>query len=178
MKMKMGKKQYILAVLILALGTAVFLNWRLSSFSHNNTAGTLSTSKSSAALSQKAVKTAVNDTFYAAARLTREQTEGQANELLQTIITDNTTNNTDEQSAQSNIQAVCANITDEESVEKAIESQGFQDCLVIIENGTVSVVVRPKYGDTLSADDVSQIANIIVQQTNVPADNIIIIQHQ
>lgn len=201
MSMIIGKRQIILAALVVALGTAIFLNWKFTgSNGGSNVAGVFNTSsalgtstyvsasgstsgagstasgKSSAASGQNSTASASGSGLFAQERLTRTKTRAEAEQALQITLNSSTATDAQKQAAQTQISSIANNITAEGNVESLIISKGFKDCVCFINNGTVSVVVAPKSNQPLSASDSAQIADIVIQQTKVSADNIHIIQ--
>lgn len=54
-------------------------------------------------------------------------------------------------------------------IENLIKAKGFQDAVVMIDNGIVNVIVQ---ADKLSEEEVAQIVEIVSRQTGVSFDNI------
>lgn len=198
MSMIIGKRQIILAALVVALGTAIFLNWKFSGANGgNNVEGVFNTSSalgtstyvstSGAASGAGSAASAKNSTassagsassgsLFSQQRLTRTKTRAEAEQALQITLNSTTATAAEKQAAQTQINNIASNITNEGYVESLIVSKGFKDCVCFINNGTVSVVVAPKGNQPLSSSDSAQIADIVMQQTKVSADNIHIIQ--
>ncbi|MFT8889346.1 MAG: SpoIIIAH-like family protein [Ethanoligenens sp.] len=196
MSMIIGKRQIILAALVVALGTAIFLNWKFtgtngganvagvfnassalgtSTYVSTSGAGSTASGAGSTASSAGSVASA-SGSLFAQQRLTRTKTRAEAEQALQITLNSTTATAADKQAAQTQISGIANNITNEGYVESLIVSKGFKDCVCFINNGTVSVVVAPKGNQPLSTSDSAQIADIVMQQTKVSADNIHIIQ--
>lgn len=199
MSMIIGKRQIILAALVVALGTAIFLNWKFSGanggtdvagvFNNSSTLGTstyVSTSdasgagsaasKSGSAAASTGSTASASGSLFSQERLTRTKTRAEAEQALQITLNSSSATAADKQAAQTQINQIANNITNEGNVESLIVSKGFKDCVCFINNGTVSVVVAPKGNQPLSASDSAQIADVVIQQAKVSADNIHIIQ--
>lgn len=196
MSMIIGKRQIILAALVVALGTAIFLNWKFSganggtnvegvfnnssalgTSTYVSTSGAGSTASTSSSTASSAGSTAsASGSLFSQQRLTRTKTRAEAEQALQITLNSTTATAAEKQSAQTQIDNIASNITNEGYVESLIVSKGFKDCVCFINNGTVSVVVAPKGNQPLSSSDSAQIADIVMQQTKVSADNIHIIQ--
>jgi stage III sporulation protein AH len=178
--MIIGRKQVILAALVLALGAAIFLNWKFSGANGVNLAGVVKTSSTLGATSyvdnQKVATASSTSNYFAEARLTREQTRDSAEDALKAVTTSVSATAAQKQAATTEIEAIANNITNEGNIESLIKAKGFSDCVAFINNGKVSVVVMPKTGNTLTASDVAQIDGIVIEQTKVSVDNINIIQ--
>jgi hypothetical protein len=165
MKMFTGKRQIILAVSILVLGAAIFLNWK-----YDNTLG-----EADYVDNQNVKVSAPNEAYFDSARTARDQTDTQAVNLLNTLVSNTSLTAAEKQSDKSDITAINNNAANEKELEGLITKKDFADCVAIINNGVVNVVVMPKTGNTLSASDTEQIETIITQQTHISADNIFIL---
>lgn len=200
MSMIIGKRQIILAALVVALGTAIFLNWKftdtnggtnvasvfnassaLGTSAYVSTPGSTASGKSSAASGKSSTASSASTAsatgnLFAQERLKRTTTRAQAEQALQVTLNSTTATTADKQAAQAQITSIANNITTEGYVESLIVAKGFKDCVCMINNGTVNVVVQPKSNQPLSASDSAQIADIVTQQTKVSADNLHIIQ--
>lgn len=170
MSMIIGRKQVILAVLVIALGAAIYLNFI---FSGNNIAGVFNSGATlggaSYVVNQKVSATSGTNTanFFSAARLNRQQTRDKAVATLKTQTTNASLSATDKQSAEAAIEAISKSIVTEGQIESTIKSKGFSDCMVFLNDGGATVIVKPKTGSTLSDSDSAQIYDIIKKQTNL-----------
>lgn len=172
MSMIIGRKQIILAALVLALGTAIFLNWRFSGDGINFA----NVFNNSSALGDASYVANTNgNSVFATARLTRQQSRDEAENTIKTLMENSAATAADKQAAQTQISAIAQNITTEGTIESLIKAKGFSDCVAFINNGTVNVVVKPKSGSALSDSEVAQVQDIVIQQTKIPSNNIQII---
>lgn len=183
MSMIIGRKQIILAALVVALAAAIFLNWRFSqpgnSFNlaavMNNSSGTLG--QAAYVDNQKVGSGSASATdYFAQARLTRQQNLAKSKELLNSIATDSSATSSQKDQAVSGISALAGNVNCEGNIESLILAKGFKGCVAIISDGKVNVVVRPKGVSSLSQSDIVQIKDIVVKQAKVTADQITIIE--
>lgn len=178
-KINITRKQMLLIALVLALGTAIILNWRFSlapTMSASSAVKAVSATSSKKSQSSSSGSTA--SSYFAAARLTRQQTNAQAEDLLNSLLSDSPVTASEQQSVQSAITAFNSTVSNEGTIENMIKTKGFPDCVVFINNGIVNVVVTPKSGDLLSDSDVQQIEEVVVAQANVAPENIRIIAAQ
>lgn len=170
MSVTIGRKQIILAVLVIALGAAIYLNY---AFSGNNISGVFNSSAtiggSSYVSSQKAASAASGSTanYFSTARLTRQQTRDKAIDVLKTQATSSSVTSADKQSAEAAIETISKNIVTEGQIESTIKAKGFSDCMVFINDSGVTVVVKPKTGTTLSDSDTAQIDDVVLKATKV-----------
>jgi stage III sporulation protein AH len=152
---KIVRNIIILIVFVLAVGTAIYLN-------------VFSNPKYYA-------KSTASDEYFSDARLSREQAEEQADDLLNKETSNASITTVEQQSMKLEISAINTNVTSEETLETSIEQIGFEDCIAFINGNTVNVVVTPKSGYMLSNSDVEQIENIVIKQTQDSPDDITIL---
>ena len=75
--------------------------------------------------------------------------------------------------AQEQINCISNNLTKEMSIETLLQAKGFEDCIAIINEPNVNVVVKSM--DELSVAQVAQIQNIVMREANANAENIHIV---
>lgn len=189
--MKMGKRQVILAALVVALGAAVYLNWQFAGGNTVQMAGTTASEKelgqaqlvnadpstSSVADSSEEITTSSasssSDSF-TQARLTRQKARDQAVELLEKVTSDVSSSDDAKKEAVTQAAQIAQNIQQENNAENLIKAKGFSDCVVYLQNGTCNVVVSK--GDKEMSEAVMLIKDIVVGQTGVTYDKIKIIE--
>lgn len=188
MNMILGKKQIILASLVLALGIAVYLNYRFA-----NTDMNFVTSSQVAAetpvenygdakfVDNKEVTTtttkgtpeaAMTAEYFSEAKLTRTKTRDEAVGALKVMLADAKLET--EQKADLTLQAaaLAKSIETEGKIENLIKAKGFTECMVYCDTSKVDVIVKSV--DLLDSD-VVQIRDIILDETQVPVENISIV---
>ena len=57
----------------------------------------------------------------------------------------------------------------EANIETLVKAKGFEDCLAIVSDDSVKVVVKT---EGLNAEQAAQIKNIILEETDVLAENV------
>jgi len=189
--MKMGKRQVILAALVVALGAAVYLNWQFAGGNTVQMAGTTASEKelgqaqlvnadpstSSVADSSEEMtpsSTASSSDSFTQARLTRQKARDQAVELLEKVTSDVSSSEDAKKEAVTQAAQIAQNIQQENNAENLIKAKGFSDCVVYLQNGTCNVVVSK--GDKEMSEAVMLIKDIVVGQTGVTYDKIKIIE--
>ena len=191
--MTMGKRQLVLAALVVALGAAVYLNWALSGNTQLpaadavasgrelgetllvNASGSESTASGgdSSAVDTSA-SVAENDQF-AAARLSRQKARDEAVATLQKVLSGASVTDAEKTTALTQANAIAQNIVKETDIESLIKAKGFEDCVVFLEDGECSVVAKTK---TTSQDDAIVIRDIIAGQTGLSYDKIKIVESE
>lgn len=190
--MKMGKRQVILAALVVALGAAVYLNWQFAGGNTVQMAGTTASEKelgqaqlvnadpstssvadSSEEMTTSSAASGSSDSF-TQARLTRQKARDQSVELLEKVTSDVSSSEDAKKEAVTQAAEIAQNIQQENNTENLIKAKGFSDCVVYLQNGTCNVVVSK--GDKEMSEAVMLIKDIVVGQTGVTYDKIKIIE--
>lgn len=192
--MKVGKRQLVLASLVLALGAAVYLNWTLSDGIPLRT--TEETTTSSDALEEKLVNADLTDATetatesgsqaeeanasgeepsveaaktFSEARMARQQSRDEAIELLESVLEDVEADDESKKEAIAQAAEIAQNILQETNIENLIKAKGCSDCTVYLEDEQCTAVVS---SDFTGEENLVVIRDIIVDQTRLSADAI------
>lgn len=175
MSMVINRRHIILAALVVALGLAIFLNYR---FSQPNAVST-GTSASKGNLGDAAYvanqKVSNSSDFFASARLTRSQNRDQAEQVLKNVTGSSSATSDERKKANDTINQIAKDINTEGQIETLLKAKGFSECVCLINDGTASIVVKPKTSTSLSANDTAQILDIVISQTKFSKNSIKII---
>lgn len=202
--MTFGKRQLMVAAMVAALGTAVYLNWQFSgvepvsvtdsqpseSVSKNLGQTTYVNTEVSGAKSEKSevsksesskaekVKETVQEVssiltkeqqeYFSSERAKRAQTQDKAQEGLEDII-EGSTSETAKKDALKIAERLANTIKAEGDIEAEIKTKGFAECLVMINNGSCTVIVAK--GNLNEATAVT-IKDIVVRQAGIEFDRI------
>lgn len=173
------KRHLVLAALVLALSAAVYLNYLYSAGGFDLApAGKDVETKNygdSLFVSGEGGEVEVEDAaaYFSEARLTRQQSRDEAVETLENLY--NSADINDEQllSLTTQAAAIAKNIESESKIENIIKAKGFTDCIVYISGGYADVIVQT---EGLLSTEAAQIKEAILQETEVPVENISIIE--
>jgi stage III sporulation protein AH len=176
MSMVINRRHIILAALVVALGLAIFLNYKLSdggiTTTAKNTKGNLG--DTSYVTNQK-VSSTKSDAF-ATARLTRSQDKDEAEQVWKSVTSTSSSTKQERAEAYNAISQIANNITTEGQIETLVKAKGFAECVCIIDkNGSCSVVVKSKTSSGLSASDSAQIFDIVIRETKLAKTSINIV---
>ena len=167
-----GKSVVVLAsVLVIAL--AVYLNYRwfydpTSSlgYGENNMANNNSdNSTASGDLSE-------NQDYFTSTALDRQQARDEALDVLKMVAESSESSQEAKSAAQEKISKIAVDIQNEANIETLVKAKGFEDCVAIISDGSVSVIVS---ADSLQASEAAQILTIVYETTGVNPENVSII---
>lgn len=179
----LGKRQIVLATLILALAIAIYLNWQFSNSGEGfDITGALSSKNlgeaqfvgnNSTDSSSSGTSSMSSEEYFNNARLSRKLSRDHALEVLQSLVNDENTDDETKNEAVAAVAQIAKNITLEEQLENLIKAKGFEDCVVTIESNQVSVAVK---SEGLVQSEVMQIRDIIIGNTNYKTENIRVIE--
>ncbi len=179
--MKFGRKQLVLASLVLALGAAVYLNWQFAGTNKLPIGDGEDTSSQLGAaqlVNNAYVETVTDDLqakagtdMFAEARLSRQNSRDEALELLDGVLEDVDADSEAKKAAVEEASAMAQNILKETNVESLLKAKGYEECVAYITTEECSVVVA---GD-LQDSDMLIVQEIVIEQTGLTAEKIKII---
>lgn len=200
--MAFGKRQLVLASLVVALGAAVYLNWQFTGDNQLVAAGTAASEKTvgeaqlvnASALSSKPQEDPSSsapaesgtgsapaaepsemsaEEYFAEARLSRQKARDEAVELLEEVLKDAGASDEAKKEAVSQAAVIAQNVLKENNIENLIKAKGFADCVVFLQNGECSVVVQTEES---SQSNAIVIKDIVSGQSGVSSDKIKIVE--
>ncbi len=148
--MKFQKKYIVLAALVLALGTAVYVNWQFSG-SKPDTASkelgaasyvnaTVSASSSDEAVSTSALSKEQKN-YFAAQRTKRQSTQDKVIDEANKVFNLEGASEEEKSEAQKSVESMLKIFTVQDSIESIIKAKGFSECLCYISDEGVTVIV-------------------------------------
>ncbi len=180
-KLKLWKRNAIVGAIVLFVCAAVYLNW-----TYNQEGATVGKTLGEAALvagtGEQSTQTDPNaaqngtakGTYFAEARLNRQQARDSALSILQEATKDEKASQETIDEANIAIQTM-ANITlTEAQIENLVVAKGYTNCVAFMDHENISVVVSGVEGDLTDAD-VAKIGEIVMEQTGFVGDQITII---
>ncbi len=179
MNMIIGKKQIILASLVVGLGLAVYVNYQFAETDGALIATTQAVEEDKNYGDAKLVD--ANDpnvdtdgeAYFAEAKVTRQRSRDEAVETLKNMLADAEIDADMKAEMAMKATEVAKSIETEGKIENLIKAKGFEDCMVYCDTEGVDVIVKT---DGLQAEQVSQLKDIILQETSIPVENISIVE--
>lgn len=113
------------------------------------------------------------DDFFAMAIINRTQVRDDALEVLREIAESPDTLPDAKEEALSSIAAIADEMSAEANIETLIQAKGISQCVAVISGDACSVIVN-KIG--LAADELTQITDIVYEQTGIPVKNITVVE--
>ncbi len=169
--MILGKKQIVLASLIMILAVAVYLNWQ---FAQNDgqfdlTVGNTTSNKNygDATLVNK------TDDYFTQAHLDKQKSRDASLETFNQQMKDEAVSAAELKTIKAEAEALNRQIESEKNIETMVKAKGFADCLAYLDDGKARLIVKT---DGLKAAEVAQIKDIILQEIEVLSENISIVE--
>lgn len=173
-----GRKQLILAALVVLLGGAVFLNYWYTQTSSNplTEAEASAASTESDTDSQKVYGEAqlVSDTgdddttaYFTKAVLEREKSRDESVETVKAVLAQVDVSSEAAAQATAKIVALTEQCQKEDQIESLIRAKGFENCIVYLGEENASIVVET---DGLTPEQAAQIKSIVLSEQEVAAD--------
>lgn len=196
--MKFRRRQLILAALVVALGTAVYLNWQFSDdkglvatdilqpqrelgearFVNNSrltdhTDSTDINESTNIQTEQVANMSDQTKEYFAQAKLNRQKSRDEATELIKNITSDVQANDQAKAEAVKQATELSNLIQQESNIENLLKAKGFSECLAFIQNGECNIVINP---NSLNDNSAITIFDIVNGQTGISYDKIKIVE--
>lgn len=123
---------------------------------------------------QDSTQTGTNETndYFTATALNRQESRDEAIDVLKLVTEDKEASEEAKAEAQAKIAKIATDIQNEANIETLVKAKGFEDCVAIISDDSVSVIVS---AETLQASQAAQIFSIVYDTTGVSPENISII---
>ena len=170
---KLARNSVIIVAVIL-IGLAVYLNYRWfydpvgslgygeNNMDDSNDASTETGGSSGGNLSD----------YFTSTALSRKQSRDEAIEVL--MLVSESDDSTEEARAEANakISKIAVDMQNEASIETLVKAKGFEECVAVISDDSVSVVVK---AESLEANEAAQIFTIVYETTGIAPDKVSII---
>ena len=191
------------AVMVLALGAAIYLNWSFARQAPEDPAVQETAAAATAVfdpLETDAAETFTEETpaqeanknygeaqlvsvsqdsgteFFEQARLSRSKARDEALEALKEALKDTTVSEAEQKELTNRLSTQVNNITLETKLETLIKSKGFADCVVNLEGEKANVTVMTE-NDALTAAEVTRIRDALISQcAGLDAQDITIVE--
>ena len=180
--MKIQKKHIVMTSLVLALATAVYINYQISQARTtspakelgaasyvNATVGETATSDEAAAA--MALSKEQQD-FFASERTKRQNTQDKVIDDAEEILDFDSSSDTELSEAQENVERIISFFTTQDTIETIVKAKGFSDCLCCITDMGVTVIV-PK--NELKENTVLSIYDAVTTHYEIASDAISVV---
>ena len=166
-------KSVVVASAALVIGLAVYLNYRWFydpntslGYGDNNMEDNFSDSESTGGNVSD-----VND-YFTATTLDRQEARDEAIDVLKLVTESPESSEEAKAAASAKISQIAVDIQNEANIETLVKAKGFEDCVAIISEDSVSVIVS---AESLQAAQSAQIFNIVYETTGITPERVSII---
>lgn len=179
---KVGKRNLIIAGVVLLIGAAVVLNWMIfanvddgfdgydKDSGMSSSYGDETTDASSSGTDTDAIST---DSFFSSTQVSRERARDEALEVLQSVVDNASTDDAAKTQALADISQIAKDMEAESNIETLVVAKGFEQCVAVISSGTINVVIK---ADKLSQSDIAIINEIVYEQSGIKPSDVKIVQ--
>ena len=158
---------------VVLIGTAVYVNYRLfydpsssMGYGDNNMEDNFGGSQSASGDA-----TEENDYFTATA-INRQQSRDEAIDVLKLVSESDEASEEAKAEASMKLSKIALDIQNEANIETLVKAKGYEECVAVISEDSVSVIVS---AETLQAADAAQIFAIVYDTTGISPDKVSII---
>ena len=175
---RIGKRNLIIFGAVLLTAVAVGVNLVIYNADKNDgfdydqsagmDAGNMDTGKDTSADTSS-----VSDSYFSSVQVNRQRTRDEAIEVLQAVVDNQASTETAKNEALAQISKLADVMEAEANIESLIVAKGFEECVAVISDGAVSIVVR---SEGLIPAQISQINEIVYEQSGIEPVNVKIIE--
>lgn len=168
-----GKGQAILALMVLALGAAVWLNVKFSSDEKFFGQATYVGSDKSENAVETSAKVKKEDTdYFESAKKERNETLKKSQSTVESLLDTDKLTDDDKQKVMSLIGDLTQRREKETNIEALLKAKGFEKSVAVIGDKGINIVVK---SDGLTTAQTLQIQDIVTSESDVPLANIKIV---
>lgn len=200
MKRMLTRKKLTLLSLVVALGVAVYLNWEYaktgaSAYGLMVDGEAQSTVQTAAEVEEVSLDGEEQPTadknygeaqlvslsseevskYFDEARLNRTKTRDEALDTLQKSLKNAKLSDTEKKELTDQLSAVITSIAAEGEIESMVKAKGFIDCVAFLDGDKANITVKTK-NDELTKSEVAQIRDIVMENSEISAQNITIVE--
>ncbi|MBQ8357282.1 MAG: SpoIIIAH-like family protein [Clostridia bacterium] len=167
---KIGRRSIIITCAVLLIAAAVVLNFVL--FGNGDDTVDPSTPSGGEVAENNDTPVSEEDGYFSATQVSRQRARDEALEVLQSVVDNESADEATKTQALLEIAELAKAMEAEANIETLILAKGFEQCVAVINGDTCSVVVN---GTELQENQISQINEIVYEQTGIKPANIRIV---
>ena len=166
---KIGKRNLIIMAAVLVIGAAVWVNWMLLAPADGYDGYGQNSDMTDVAGDNAAENE--GDSYFATMQVSRKRARDEALEVLQSVVDSADADEAVKTQALTDINRLALEMTAESNIETLIMGKGFEDCVAVINGDTATIIVKAK-GESLLANEIAQINEIVYEQAKISPVNI------
>lgn len=170
----LGKTQVTVALMVIALGAAIWLNTKYlpSSTKYLGEASYVGNTEGGEAVETAAKADSTEADYFAMSKKERKSSREEAIDFIEETLDNDKLTDADKKSAIAKAEEIAQRMEQESNIETLLKAKGFSKALAVINDTGVSVIVK---SEGLTSQQTLQIQDIITSETNIPLANIKII---
>ena len=171
---KIGKRNLVIALAVVLVGTAVLVNWAV--FAPDTKSGYAGYDQSSGmdnSYTGTGSGGVTAEDWYSSAQVSRTQARDEALEVLKSVVNDVGATEDAKAAAYSDITKLAKIMENETNIETLIVAKGFEKCVAVVSESDASIIVSSK--SELTPAQIAQINEIVYAQTGIEPVNVNII---
>ena len=168
-------KSLAVFVAVLLIGAAVFVNYKLfydpvdaMGYGDGNMENNFNSSTETG-------NNAPEENYFTATALNRQQSRDEAIDVLKLVSESNESSEEAKAEATAKIARIAEDVQNESNIETLVKAKGFEECVAIISDNSVSVIVS---AESLQASEAAQILAIVYDTTGINPENVSIISRE
>ena len=165
-------KSLAVFLVVLLIGAAVYVNYKLfydpvdaMGYGDGNMQNNFNDSTATG-------NGAGDENYFTATALNRQQSRDEAIDVLKLVSESNESSEEAKAEATAKIAQIATDMQNENNIETLVKAKGFAECVAIISDNSVSVIVS---ADELKAAEAAQILAIVYDTTGISPENVSII---
>lgn len=165
-------KSLAVFLVVLLIGAAVYVNYKLfydpvdaMGYGDSNMENNFSDSTATG-------NGVGEENYFTATVLNRQQSRDEAIDVLKLVSESNESSEDAKADATAKIAQIATDMQNESNIETLVKAKGFEECVAIISDNSVSVIVS---ADELQAAEAAQILAIVYDTTGISPENVSII---
>lgn len=183
---KHGGRNLVILLSVLIIGAAVYLNYlyffdgaNQLGYGDNNGDSSQTDNGTNDGNDNANTDTGTEDedvvgAYFTSTLLNRQQARDEALEVLQTVASSEDALEATKNEALAEISRIALDIEKEANIETLVKAKGFLDCVAVLGDDSVSVIVRQE--DELLQSQIAQIKEIVYEETGILPSGIKIIK--
>ena len=113
-----------------------------------------------------------DENYFTSTALNRQEARDEAIDVLKLITENDEASEEAKADAAERISQIAVDIQNEANIETLVKAKGFEDCVAVISDGAVSVIVS---AESLQASDTAKILSIVYETTGIEPSKVSII---
>ena len=168
---KVSKSLAVFLVVVL-IGAAVYVNYKMFYDPVNSMGYGDNNMQNNFDGSAQTGSNAEEENYFTATALNRQQSRDEAIDVLKLVSESDESSEEARAEASAKISQIAVDIQNENNIETLVKAKGFEECVAIISENSVSVIVG---ADELQAAEAAQILAIVYDTTGISPENVSII---